>query len=79
MYYLLYNYHSACRFIAIAPSPGLMKLVTISSSETGLDHPKSVLENIYFSTNYQVHITFLTTKHYDYGSTFSFSINGGFQ
>lgn len=77
--YLMYDYNSACGFIAVAPTPGTLSSVVISGTETGTALPSNIAENKYFDTNYPVYITILAASDYEYGGTFYFTISGGFK
>ena len=43
--YLMYDYNSACGFIAIAPSPITISSLVISGTETGTTAPTSISAN----------------------------------
>ena len=77
--YLMYDYNNACGFIAIAPTPGNLSSVAITSTETGTSSPTSITENKYFDATYSVYITFLTTSDYENGGTFYFTIDTPFK
>ena len=77
--YLMYDYNNACGFIAVAPAPGALTSVTVSGTETGTSSPSNIATNKYFDTSYSVYITFLTTGDYEYGGTFTFTIDTPFK
>ena len=77
--YLMYDYNTACGFIAVAPAPGTFSSVVVSATETGIAAPSTLTENKYFDTNYPVYITILTSGTYEYGGTFYFKITSGFK
>ena len=77
--YLMYDYNSACGFIAIAPGPTTMSLITVSGTETGTTAPTSITSNQYFEATYSVYLTFLTAGDYEYGGTFYFAISSPFK
>ena len=77
--YLMYDYNSACGFIAVAPAPGAISSVVFSGTETGTALPSNIIENKYFDTNYPVYITILPASDYEYGGTFKFTLSGGFK
>ena len=76
--YLLYDYNTACGFIAVAPSPNNLYNVTLSTDETTVISPTSIINNTYFEQSYTIYITFLTTGDYDYGGTFYFKLDSLF-
>ena len=68
--YLMYDYNTACGFIAVAPAPGALSSVVVSATETGTAAPSTITENKYFEASYPVYITLLSSGDYEYGGTF---------
>ena len=77
--YLMYDYNTACGFIAVAPAPGIITSVVMSDTETGVSLPSNTVVNTYYEANYPVYITILTSGDYEYGGTFYFKITSGFK
>ena len=77
--YLMYDYNTACGFIAVAPAPDSLSSIVVSDSELGIVAPLNSDENQYLDASYPVYITILTSNDYEYGGTFYFKITDGFQ
>ena len=76
--YMLYDYNSACGFIAISPAPVEINSVVVGVSQNSTSVPSSSSENTYFETTYTIYITVQTKNDYEFGATYHFAMTGPF-